>query len=54
MTEFQALFVGVAAVVGEFPYLLPSGGSVVELTESAPSDGECVLAVGGGHGGGAG
>ncbi len=47
---FQALFVGAVAVVGEFPYLLPSGGSVGELTEGVTADGECVLAVGGGHG----
>lgn len=47
---FQALFVGAVAVVGEFPYLQPSGGSVGELTESVRVDGESVLAVGGGHG----
>lgn len=49
---FQVLFVGAVVVVGEFPYLLPSGGSVGELTEDVTADGECVLAVGGGHGGG--
>lgn len=48
--DFQALLVGAVAVVGEFPYLLPCGGSVGELTESVTADGECVLAVGGGHG----
>lgn len=53
-TGFQTLFVGAVAVVGEFPYLLPSGGSVGELTESVAADGECVVVVGGGHGPGAG
>lgn len=48
----QALFVGAVAVVGEFPYLLPSGENVGELAESATADGEYVLAVGGVHGGG--
>lgn len=49
---FQALLVVVAAVVGESPHLLPSGGSVGDLTEHVTADGECVLAVGGGHGDG--
>lgn len=44
---FQALFVGVAAVVGGCPYLLPSGGSVAELTEHVTADGGSALAVGG-------
>lgn len=49
---FQVLFVGAFAGAGEFPYLLPSGGSVGELTENVTTDGECALAVGVGHWGG--
>lgn len=35
---------------GECPYLLPFGGSVGEVTESATVDDGHVLAVGGGNG----
>lgn len=49
---FRALFVAAAAAVGQFPYLLPSGGSVDGLAGSGTADGENVLAVGGGHGDG--
>lgn len=40
--------------MGQSSYLLPSGGSVGEITECVADDGEHVLAVGGGHGGGPG